>query len=324
MKSIVTALCCCFFVLLFPLFLVAENGGAATEIQVTPEEAQQHLTKRVAPIYPNLAELARIQGLIRLLITIDTAGKTKSIQVISGHPMLIDAALNAARQWQYEPFEADGQPIEVKTEIAIAVPDSGRHDEVKHKDPVLRTYLQAKREGEQALMKNDFETAHKKLLTAQSAIESRRDTMWQGAAATSAELATAAFGQKNDEEAKKSYKDALALYEAHQFGDKVEAAGVMELLARIYLSENDGPAAEPLLLRAVDIYKKNLTPDMKSDARSWYERHLAMSSFWLLSIAKSSHNSELAKTRCKDVVDNMKALSAEQQSYVQKDCGEAK
>src|SRR5271166_2149521 len=104
--------------------LPAQEPAAASsdEVQVTPAEAEQHLLKRVPPVYPSLAQTAHIQGLVVLEVTIGESGSTK-IRLISGHPMLAPAAIEAVKQWKYKPFERDGKAITVKTKVEISIPE---------------------------------------------------------------------------------------------------------------------------------------------------------------------------------------------------------
>jgi TonB family protein len=70
-------------------------------------------THRVEPEYPPLARAARISGLVVVEVTVDEAGLVTSARAISGHPLLKDAAVNAARQWQFSPTALSGVPVKV-------------------------------------------------------------------------------------------------------------------------------------------------------------------------------------------------------------------
>jgi TonB family protein len=72
-----------------------------------------NLTHRVEPIYPPLARQARIQGTVRFTVTVAKDGTVSNIQLLSGHPLLVAAAQEAVRQWQYTPTLLNGQPVEV-------------------------------------------------------------------------------------------------------------------------------------------------------------------------------------------------------------------
>jgi protein TonB len=78
-----------------------------------------NLIRRVQPEYPALAKQARIQGTVVLRAVIDREGIIQDLQVISGHPLLVQAALNAVRQWRYRPYYLNDQPVEVETQVTV-------------------------------------------------------------------------------------------------------------------------------------------------------------------------------------------------------------
>jgi len=83
------------------------------------------LTKKVQPQYPPLARQARIQGSVVLRAIIGKSGRIENLQVVSGHPMLTAAALEAVKQWQYKPYILNGQPVEVETNVTVNFSLSG-------------------------------------------------------------------------------------------------------------------------------------------------------------------------------------------------------
>jgi protein TonB len=74
---------------------------------------------KVSPTYPLEARASGIDGTVRLHAIIAKDGSILQLEVISGHPMLAQAALDAVKQWEYEPTLLNGQPVEVDTEIAV-------------------------------------------------------------------------------------------------------------------------------------------------------------------------------------------------------------
>jgi periplasmic protein TonB len=84
-----------------------------------------NLIYRVQPLYPPLARAARIQGTVMLRAFISRTGTIENLQAISGHPMLIPAALDAVRQWRYRPYILNGQPVEVETQVTVNFSLSG-------------------------------------------------------------------------------------------------------------------------------------------------------------------------------------------------------
>jgi periplasmic protein TonB len=83
------------------------------------------LIYRVQPTYPPLARAARIQGTVMLRAIISRTGAIENLQTISGHPMLVEAAIEAVRQWRYRPYILNGDPVEVETQVTVKFSLSG-------------------------------------------------------------------------------------------------------------------------------------------------------------------------------------------------------
>jgi protein TonB len=79
----------------------------------------KRIINRVQPVYPNEALRERISGTVRLHVIIDTDGGIKQMEVVSGHPLLVDAASDAVRRWRYQPTLLNGEPVEVDTTIDV-------------------------------------------------------------------------------------------------------------------------------------------------------------------------------------------------------------
>jgi periplasmic protein TonB len=77
------------------------------------------LIRKVIPIYPPLARSARIQGTVVLKAMISKQGTIENLQLLSGHPMLAPAAIDAVRQWRYRPYILNNEPVEVETQITV-------------------------------------------------------------------------------------------------------------------------------------------------------------------------------------------------------------
>jgi protein TonB len=74
---------------------------------------------KIEPAYPVIAKAARIQGDVVLTAIISKRGTVENVQVESGHPLLVKAALDAVQQWRYRPFVVSGEPVEVETKIVV-------------------------------------------------------------------------------------------------------------------------------------------------------------------------------------------------------------
>ena len=85
-----------------------------------------YLVKQIQPAYPHMAQLAGVQGDVILQAVIDREGRIEQLQAVSGHPMLVAAALDAVRQWRYRPYRLNGEPVEVETQVTVRFILSGR------------------------------------------------------------------------------------------------------------------------------------------------------------------------------------------------------
>ena len=73
----------------------------------------------VTPAYPQMARIAHIQGDVTLQATISKSGVIENLRAVSGHPILIQAAMEAVRQWKYKPYILNGEPVEVETTVQV-------------------------------------------------------------------------------------------------------------------------------------------------------------------------------------------------------------
>ncbi|HXA52714.1 MAG TPA: M56 family metallopeptidase [Candidatus Acidoferrum sp.] len=106
------------------------NGGGSTYAPPPPAPGMRRITiggnvqqaklvSQPKPAYPPLAKQARISGTVKLGVVIAADGTMRDIGVISGHPLLIPAALEAVRLWRYSPTLLNGEPVEVATQIDV-------------------------------------------------------------------------------------------------------------------------------------------------------------------------------------------------------------
>ena len=86
---------------------------------VVSKMLQGSLLRKVEPKYPALAIAARIQGPVVLAAVISKSGTIENLKLLSGHPMLVPASIDAVRQWQYRPYILNGEVIEVETQITV-------------------------------------------------------------------------------------------------------------------------------------------------------------------------------------------------------------
>ncbi len=90
-----------------------------TRVRVSSGVSTGLLIRKVPPTYPPLARQARIQGVVILQAQISKEGNIQNLQLISGHPMLAPAAIEAVKQWKYKPYLLNGEPVEVDTQVQV-------------------------------------------------------------------------------------------------------------------------------------------------------------------------------------------------------------
>ncbi len=108
--------------------LVYENGKEvfrisppvqASGIQVSPEVAEGSVVYRVEPEYPEEALLQQIQGTVMLDVRTTRDGAIQDVKVVSGEPLLANAAIAAVKQWRFRPRMVNGQRVEMQTKITL-------------------------------------------------------------------------------------------------------------------------------------------------------------------------------------------------------------
>ncbi len=86
------------------------QGGAVTAAS---------LASRVQPVYPAEARKQQVNGTVRLHAVIGRDGAIQQLEVLSGDPLLVEASLDAVRQWRYRPTTLNGEPVEIDTTIDL-------------------------------------------------------------------------------------------------------------------------------------------------------------------------------------------------------------
>ena len=97
----------------------AASDSLPQRIRVGGNVAARSLIAKVDPVYPPLGPHARIQGTVHFAAIIGTDGRVLNLQLIGGHPLLVQAAQHAVKQWLYEPTLLNGTPVEVVTQIDV-------------------------------------------------------------------------------------------------------------------------------------------------------------------------------------------------------------
>ena len=96
-------------ILAFPMLVLA----ACMCLQTPASASDRKVKSKVSPSYPELAKKMAVSGAVKVEVTVAPNGSVKSVKVIGGHPLLVDAATDAVKRWKYEagPDETTEGPI---------------------------------------------------------------------------------------------------------------------------------------------------------------------------------------------------------------------
>lgn len=269
-----------------------------TRPNINPEKTKENLVTFVQPDYPPLAKAAHIARIVRASIEIDEDGDVRNVRLISGHPMLAPAALDAIRKWKYRPFDIDGKPTAVRTEVQVSIPEKIDQADVDKERKFQETYWPNERAGRGAIKNRDFSTAEAKLLIAKVAAEERGESKWLELADVLSMLGTVRVQQGRFDEAEVFYKDSLAIHEKHQRPDEAEVAGVQEQLGLLYIRSGQPAKAEPVLQESVHSYEARIDQVSMPEAKAGYGQSLALGYFGLSQIARADGRLQEFHDRC--------------------------
>ena len=94
-------------------------GKPAMRLTIGARDMEKRLVYRIEPVYPPTARQARIEGAVIFSAVIGPDGSVTQLAVDKGHPLLVPAALDAVRQWKYQPIVSEGSPVEALTTVSV-------------------------------------------------------------------------------------------------------------------------------------------------------------------------------------------------------------
>jgi TonB family protein len=95
------------------------TSEAAGRVSIAKGVAAGLIISKVQPDYPPMARQARVQGTVVMKAVINQTGDVESVELLSGHPMLVQAALDAVKQWKYRPYLLNGNAVAVETQVTV-------------------------------------------------------------------------------------------------------------------------------------------------------------------------------------------------------------
>jgi len=235
---------------------------------VSSAEASSHLVQQFEPTIPPLAKAARVGGIVKLQITISASGDVMSTKVLSGHPMLVSSAIEAAKKWKYKPFQKDGKPVEVTTNVELNFPGgmSEKESEVRHK------FFPLEDECRKLINKGQYVDAEAKCKEAvEISNQLPKEIILERSGARSA-LANSIYLQGRYTEAIPIYEDALKLDQGYRKPNDADLASDYWNLGRAYAMTGAFNKADGLYTTAVSTFEAAIVdlPDMKDN----YSRRL--------------------------------------------------
>lgn len=98
---------------------IVEPKPILQTLNISQGVSQGLLIKKVQPIYPQNALAMHVEGAVELLATVSKTGSISAVKVLKGDSLLARAASDAVRQWKYKPYQLNGEPVEIQTQITI-------------------------------------------------------------------------------------------------------------------------------------------------------------------------------------------------------------
>lgn len=129
------------------------SGNPSAPTRILGSEASHMLLNSKEPVYPPIAEAARVSGTVVLDVTISKTGEVEEARVISGPAMLQQAALDAVKTWRYKPYLLNGQPVEVSTMVSVVfhLPPPGESAAVRQAEQTMKTLAEDQQRWDQGL-----------------------------------------------------------------------------------------------------------------------------------------------------------------------------
>jgi protein TonB len=107
------------FVSLPVLAAVFPGALRAEALHVSEQEAQHAVITKVAPQYPPIARQMNLAGRVEVELYVNAGGTVDKAQVVAGNPILGGAAVNAAKRWKFQPFQADGKASDAVVRLSF-------------------------------------------------------------------------------------------------------------------------------------------------------------------------------------------------------------
>lgn len=207
-------------VTLSPFLAVADGNSACDKApEISFAEAQKRAVVSPSPTIPPLAKAATIGGVVRIAVCVSEAGDVASTKLISGHPLLVGAAMSNVKAWRFDSTQA---PFRTVMEIAFARP--GTAIEQAEEDAANQAYFAVDKQCRQDLQHSDIDASMRDCSKALELVEKLPPQRSNERRLANELVGHAYFRQKNFENALKYYSEELRIAQATLHGDQAELA----------------------------------------------------------------------------------------------------
>lgn len=247
------------------LVLMTSFAFADSAKRVEQKVADQNLTNKVEPTVPPLAKTLGMGGTVALEITISPEGKVISVTVLSGHPMLAPAFVDAVKKWEYRPFIQDGQPTAVVTKVEWSVPSPSR---TNTEQKALKDYYPAFQTCYQVVHDGKNSDAEKKCSEAVALSDELPANRIIERSSSRTFLAHALIAERKPDEAIPLYQEALEIRKGVEHSESdADYASEHANLARAYFLVGELDKADLLYQQSVTIFEAAIValPTMKDN-----------------------------------------------------------
>lgn len=238
----------CTAVLALVIYSAAQTESPKT---VSTVDANSHITHRVEPVVPPLAKAARVGGKVKLHVIISPSGDVSAVTVISGHPMLAPAAIEAVKQWKYKPFAENGNPSAVATDVELDFPGGMSENE----SDVRNKFFSIEKECRELVNAEKYTDAEQRCRQAVALSNELPSEVILERSDAKTLLANAIFLQHRFSEAISLYEQALELDKGYRKPDDADLASDYANLGRAYAMQGELSRADDLYSKAIATFR---------------------------------------------------------------------
>jgi TonB family protein len=241
------------------------SGAQDKPERIDPDVANRNLTKKVEPPVPPLAKAAGIGGTVVVDVVIGATGKVTSVTLISGHPMLAPAFIEAVRKWEYAPFVEDGRATSVITRVEWKV-DSPNYSKAQEK--ALQDYYPAFRTCYDLVRKGNDSQAEPKCRQALSLSDQLPENRVLERSSAREFVGHVLYRQNKFAESVPFYEKAVEIRSTYEHSDSdADFASDNASLARAYAAVGKLSDSDTYYSRAVTVFKAAIAdlPSMKDN-----------------------------------------------------------